>query len=163
MNGAVSIGLKENGMSEFLATAYPWIKALHIVSVIAWMAGLFYLPRLFVYHRERADLGSETQALFTLMERRLLKVVTTPAMLSSWIFGLLLISIPGVFDWTQAWPWIKIAAVLIMTGFHFWLAKKWKELESGSCSTTGKQFRYMNEVPAILVIVIVLMVVARPF
>lgn len=150
-------------MSEFLAAAYPWVKALHIVSVIAWMAGLFYLPRLFVYHRERADLGSETQALFTLMERRLLKIVTTPAMLSSWIFGLLLISTPGVFDWTQAWPWIKLAAVLVMTWFHFWLAKKWKELESGSCGTTGKQFRYMNEVPTILMIVIVLMVVARPF
>ena len=150
-------------MSGFVQSIYPWVKALHVASVIAWMAGLLYLPRLYVYHRERVESGSDTHKLFGLMESRLLRIVTTPAMLAAWATGLVLVSIPGVFDWSASWPWIKIAGVLTLTSFHFWLAAKRKELERGECATTGRQFRMLNELPAVLMLVIVAMVIARPF
>lgn len=147
---------------EFLIQLYPWIKALHIISIVAWMAGLFYLPRLFYYHVSQVN-NSETGELFALMELRLLKIITTPAMMASWFFGLLLLIIPGVVDLSTSWIWIKIVAVIAMTGFHGWLAAKRKEIQAGTCTVSGRNFKIMNEVPTILLIIIVIMVVVKPF
>lgn len=148
---------------ETLAQAYPWFKALHIIFVIAWMAGLLYLPRLYAYHVDSRERGKDTDRLFQLMERRLLKMIMSPAMAGTWLAGLLLLSIPGAIDWESWWPWIKAVSVVAMTWFHFWLARKRKELESGRCRTTARQFRRMNEMPTALIILIVVMVVVKPF
>ena len=105
-------------MTDLLFTAYPWIKALHIMAVIAWMAGLFYLPRLFVYHAEQVGLDGTTHALFQTMEMKLLRVIMNPAMIATWIFGLALVFTPGVVDWGALWPWTKAAGVIVMTWFN---------------------------------------------
>jgi putative membrane protein len=102
-------------MTDFLASVYPWTKALHVISVIAWMAGIFYLPRLFVYHVESVEKGSETDRLFQMMERKLLRLIMNPAMTATWIFGLALVFTPGIVSWSEAWPWVKAAGVLAMT------------------------------------------------
>ncbi|MDE0532082.1 MAG: protoporphyrinogen oxidase HemJ [Albidovulum sp.] len=146
-----------------MAQLYPWLKALHIIFVIAWMAGLFYLPRLYAYHVDSIAKGSETDQLFQIMERRLLKIIMGPAMIGTWLAGLLVLGIPGAVDWNSWWPWIKAAAVVTMTCFHVWLSRKRKELETGRCRTTALQFRRLNELPTVLVIVIVVMVVVKPF
>ncbi len=150
-------------MIEFLSSAYPWIKSLHVVSVIAWMAGLFYLPRLFVYHVERVGTGNQTDELFQTMEWRLLRVIMAPASIAAWVFGLMLVFTPGAVDWGAVWAWTKAAAVVGMTWFHHWCARRRKELASGSNTRTGRHFRMMNEVPTLLLIVIVFSVIARPF
>ena len=103
-----------------LETLYPWVKSLHVISVIAWMAGLFYLPRLFVYHAERAGSTGELHELFQTMEVRLLRAIMNPAMIATWIFGLIMVATPGYIDWSEFWPWTKAAAVLVMTWFHHW-------------------------------------------
>lgn len=150
-------------MTDWLATLYPWIKSLHVISVIAWMAGLFYLPRLFVYHAETVRDGSETDALFQTMEFKLLRVIMAPAMIATWIFGLLLVMTPGIVDWSQVWPWTKAAAVLAMTWFHHWCAKRRKDFAAGANLATGRHYRMMNELPTLLLVVIVVSVIARPF
>ena len=150
-------------MSDFLASAYPWIKSLHIISVISWMAGLLYLPRLFVHHTESTSKGGEADHLFKSMEAKLLRVIMNPAMIATWVFGLLLVSTTGIVDWSAVWPYVKVICVLTMTWFHHWLGKRRKELEKGECTVTGRQFRLMNEVPTVLMILIVIAVVARPF
>ncbi len=149
-------------MPAFVMTLYPWIKALHVISVISWMAGMFYLPRLYVYHAERAAVGSELDATFQVMEQKLLKVIMTPAMIATWIFGLILIGM-GMFDWGQAWSWIKLAAVIGMTGMHGWLAARRKDFAAGANTRSGRTYRLMNEVPTVLMFVIVFMVIVRPF
>ena len=150
-------------IGEYLAVAYPWTKSLHVISVIAWMAGLFYLPRLFVYHAERIETGSETDAMFQTMEYRLLRAIMNPAMIATWVFGLALVFTPGVVYWGDVWPWMKAAAVLIMTWFHHWLALRRKEFTRGENTRSGRSYRIMNEVPTLLLIIIVVSVVARPF
>ena len=150
-------------MVEILNNAYPWVKAFHVVSVIAWMAGLFYLPRLFVYHAEKVGQTGETHALFQTMERKLLQVIMTPAMISTWVFGLLLIATPGIVDWSEIWPWTKALGVLAMTWFHIWCGLRRKEFVAGTSELTGRKFRIMNEVPTVLVVIIVVSVVVRPF
>ncbi len=150
-------------MWDFLASAYPWIKALHIISVITWMAGMFYLPRLFVYHVEAIGQQGEVAQLFQTMERKLLRIIINPASIATWVFGLALVLTPGIVDWSMGWPWIKAAMVLIMTWFHHWLALRRKELMNGTCTVSGRRFRLMNEVPTVLMIVIVFMVVTKPF
>lgn len=150
-------------MSELLSVLYPWTKSLHVISVIAWMAGLFYLPRLFVYHVEQVGAGSATDAMFQTMERRLLRAIMNPAMIATWIFGLLLVATPGVVDWSMVWPWAKAASVLAMTWFHHWLGLRRKDFIAGANSRTGRDFRIMNEVPTLLLIVIVVSVIAKPF
>ena len=149
-------------ITDFLATVYPWTKALHIISVIAWMAGMFYLPRLFVYHVEQVEPGSATDAMFQTMERRLLRAIINPASIATWCFGLALVFTPqaGVY-WTEIWPWSKAAAVLGMTWFHHWLGMRRKDFLAGRNRLTGRQFRMMNEVPTLLMVVIVLSVVVR--
>ncbi|MCY4180894.1 MAG: protoporphyrinogen oxidase HemJ [Litoreibacter sp.] len=149
-------------MTDLLYTLYPWVKALHIMAVISWMAGLFYLPRLFVHHTEQVTIGSETDTLFQMMEMKLLKVIMNPAMIASWAAGLYMLAL-GAFDWSQAWSWLKLACVIAMTWFHMWLAKRRKSFVAGENSLTGKQYRMMNEVPTLLMITIVLSVIVRPF
>ncbi|NNK77491.1 MAG: protoporphyrinogen oxidase HemJ [Litoreibacter sp.] len=150
-------------MTDFLASAYPWIKSIHIMSVIAWMAGLFYLPRLYVHHTERVTVGSETDALFQMMEFKLLKLIMNPSMISTWIFGLALVFTPGIVDWSEGWPWMKGASVLAMTWFHMWLARARKSFVEEKNTISGRNYRIMNEVPTLLMIFIVISVVVRPF
>ena len=150
-------------MIDYLIAMYPWLKAGHIISVISWMAGIFYLPRLFVHHSEKVEVPSQTDRLFSIMESKLLKVIMTPAMLTTWGFGLSLAVIPGVLDWSNIWPWVKLISIIAMTWFHFWLAKRQRDFELGDNQLTGKTYRIMNEVPTVLLLVIVIMVVVRPF
>lgn len=148
---------------DFLIEFYPWTKSLHVISVIAWMAGLFYLPRLYVYHVEKVEKGSDTDRMFQVMERRLLRAIMNPAFTATWIFGLMLVFTPGIVDWREGWPWTKAAAVLIMSWFHHWLGWRRKDFLAGRNSRTGRTYRMMNEVPTLLLIVIVVSVIARPF
>ena len=146
---------------DWLFGAYPWIKALHIMAVIAWMAGLFYLPRLYVYHVERVGQTGETHALFQTMEEKLLRIIMNPAMIAAWVLGLLLVAIPGIVQWDMVWPWTKFAGLIGMTWFHMWLGMRRKDFIAGQNRLTGRQFRMMNEVPTILMVVIVLSVVVK--
>ncbi|KAF0676317.1 protoporphyrinogen oxidase HemJ [Profundibacterium mesophilum] len=148
---------------DFLIIAYPWIKSAHVVSVIAWMAGLFYLPRLFVYHTERGQGRGEFEELFGVMENKLLRFIMNPAMIATWIFGLAMVATPGMIDWSAAWPWIKAVAVFAMTGFHMWCARHRRLLANGVYTREGSYYRKMNEVPTLLMLVIVVAVIARPF
>jgi putative membrane protein len=149
-------------MTGFLIDAYPWTKSLHVISVIAWMAGLFYLPRLFVYHVEQVGSGNKTDELFQTMERRLLKAIMNPSMIATWVFGLALVFTPGIVDWSAVWPWTKAASVLGMTWFHMWCSARRKDFVNGTNTRTGRQYRMMNEVPTLLLIVIVISVIVRP-
>ena len=148
-------------MTDFLISLYPWAKAFHIMSVISWMAGLFYLPRLFVHHVEQASENPEMAKVFRMMEAKLLMLIMNPAMIATWAFGLMLVFIPGIVDWSQVWPWIKAASVVTMTWFHMWLGARRRELAEGTCTVTGRQFRLMNEVPTGLMAVIVLSVILK--
>jgi protoporphyrinogen IX oxidase len=149
-------------MIELLAGAYLWIKALHIVSVIAWMAGMFYLPRLYVYHVERVEIGTESDETFKTMEHKLLRYIMTPSMIATWVFGLLLVGM-GVVDWGSVWAWAKAAGVIAMTGMHGWLGARRKEFARGTNTRTGRSYRMANEVPTVLMLVIVFAVVVKPF
>lgn len=148
-------------MSDFLAGIYPWAKALHVMAVIAWMAGLFYLPRLFVYHVEVVVPGSLTDGMFQTMERRLYKVIMEPAAVLTWVCGLALVFTPGIVDWNAVWPWTKTIAVLAMTGFHIWLGGQAKHFAGGTNRVSGRQYRMMNEVPTALMVIIVLSVIVK--
>ncbi|MCL4186078.1 MAG: protoporphyrinogen oxidase HemJ [Rhodobacteraceae bacterium] len=148
-------------MSEFLAAVYPWTKSLHVISVIAWMAGLFYLPRLFVYHVEAVGTGSAADGLFQTMERKLYGVIMNPAMGATWLFGLVLVFTPGVVDWAAGWPWVKAAGVLGMTWFHLWLGRRRRDFAAGTNRLPGRRYRIMNEVPTLLMVVIVVAVIVR--
>ncbi len=148
-------------MTDFLAEIYLWTKALHIISVIAWMAGIFYLPRLFVYHVEKVEKGSETDRLFQEMERKLLRLIMNPAMIGVWVFGLVLVFTPGIVVWSEVWPWTKAVAVLGMTWFHHWLGYRRKEFLAGTNTRTGRTYRLMNEVPTVLMVIIVFSVILK--
>lgn len=147
---------------DFLAPFYAWTKALHLISVIAWMAGLFYLPRLFIYHFQ-VPVGDARSELFKVMERRLLKAIMNPAMIATWVFGLALILTPGVVDWTAGWWHLKLTGVLLMTGFHGMLGAARKCFEADGRPRTERAWRYWNEAPTLLMIVIVVMVIVKPF
>lgn len=149
-------------MGEFLTGAYPWFKSIHVIAVISWMAGMLYLPRLFVYHAE-CEPGSEKSETFKIMERRLLRAIMNPAMILTFVFGALLLATPGVVDWGAAWIWIKLAAVTGMTIAHHVYGKWRKEFEADTNTRSTKAYRWANEVPTVLMIVIVIMVIARPF
>lgn len=138
-----------------------WFKALHVISVIAWMAGLLYLPRLFVYHAT-AETGSAQSETFKVMERRLLRAITTPAMIATWVFGLAMV-FHGIVDWGSAWPWIKAALVLALSGYHGLLARHVKAFAGDRNERPQKYFRLINEVPTVLMIGIVIMVIVKPF
>jgi protoporphyrinogen IX oxidase len=148
-------------LADFLSDAYLWIKALHVIAVIAWMAGLFYLPRLFVYHAEEVVTGSPTDLMFQKMERRLLKAIMNPAMIATWVFGFMLVMTPGIVGWSMAWPWAKALSVIAMTVFHMWLGARRKDFVAGSNALSGRGYRMMNEVPTILLLVIVISVIVK--
>ena len=150
-------------IQDLLWAAHPWTLALHVISVIAWMAGIFYLPRLYVYHVEKAADKPDLDQIFQEMERKLLRVIMNPAMIATWLFGLMLVFTPGLVDWSEIWPWVKAAMVLGMTGFHHALANWRKDFAVGRNERSGRYYRMMNEVPTLLMFVIVLMVIGRPF
>lgn len=147
---------------SWLASWYPWIKALHIISVMAWMAGMLYLPRLFVYHAD-AEPGSVQSETFKTMERRLLRAIINPAMIASILFGGLLAATPGFVDWSQAWIWVKLAAVLGLVVVHHFFARWRKEFAEDRNRRPAGFYRKVNEVPTLALIVAVIMVVVKPF
>jgi putative membrane protein len=139
---------------------YDWLKAFHIIAVIAWMAGMLYLPRLFVYHT-KAEPGSVQSETFKVMERRLLRGIINPAMIATWILGLLL-------AWEGGWyrsPWLhaKILPVLAMSGVHGMLARYVKNFAADRNTKSQRFYRLINEVPTLLMILIVILVVVKPF
>jgi protoporphyrinogen IX oxidase len=148
-------------MALWVIDWYLWLKAAHIMAVIAWMAGLFYLPRLFVYHVESVGAHGDTHALFLTMERKLLRVIMNPAMVAAWVLGLILAIRPGLVDFGSLWVWCKLAGILGMTWFHMWLAARRRDFERGENRLTGRRFRMMNEVPTVLMVLIVLSVVVK--
>ena len=142
---------------------YLALKAAHIISVIAWMAGLFYLPRLLVYHAE-AGAGSAIGETFKIMERRLLKAIMTPGMVASSVIGISLVLVLGAGALErEIWFVIKVVLVVLMTIYHFWLAGFVRSFSKDSITRTSKFFRLINEIPTLLMIVIVVLVVVRPF
>jgi putative membrane protein len=139
-------------MADLLSISYPWVKSLHIMAVMSWMAGLFYLPRIFVYHVERASTGSDVDQVFQIMELKLLRVIMNPAMIVTWICGLFMVFTPGIVDWSAYWPWLKGVSVIGL---------RRKDFETSQNTLTGRQFRMMNEVPTILMLIIVVSVVVK--
>ena len=140
---------------------YLWIKALHIISVIAWMAAMLYLPRLYVYHTQVAA-GSEQSELFKVMEHRLLRYICNPAMISAFIFGILMfVAHPELLS--QGWMHVKLTCLFLLTGFHGMCSKWRKAFKADNNQKSEKFFRVANEVPTVLMIIIVLMAVAKPF
>ncbi len=149
-------------MTQFLIDNYLIIKSLHIISMVAWMAGMFYLPRLYVYH-VGVPAGSDQSALFKVMERRLLRAIINPAMIATFIFGILLLLTPGIVDWSMGWIHVKLAALFLMTGFHGFLARWRKAFDRDENRHTENFYRKINEIPTILMILIVFMVIVKPF
>jgi len=143
-----------------IADAYLWIKWLHIVAVMSWMAGLLYLPRLFVYHVETAS--TEVKTEYEAAEVKLLKRIMNPAMIVTWLSGILLI-VAIVDVSSEKWILAKIVLVLAMTAFHGVCGKWRKQLVAGTCEKSGKFFRFMNEVPTVLMIAIIGLVILKPF
>ena len=156
-------------MNEMLAdilTVYArWFLAGHVIAVLFWMAGMYYLPRLFVYHCEAIETGAPAASvdLFKTMERKLLRIIMNPAMIAAWVFALLLILRDGFLPGIGYWFWVKFLAVILMTGFHMYLASMRRRLEKGEAHPTSGFFRKINEIPPILTIIIVVMVIVRPF
>lgn len=149
-------------MDGFLLGAYPWIKALHIISVIAWMAGMLYLPRLYVYHAD-AVVGSELSETLKVMERRLLRAIINPAMIAAVVFGTAMAVTPGVIDWASGWVYVKGALLFLMFGMHGMLSRWRRDFEADRNRYGARTYRIMNEIPTLLLIGIVVMVVVRPF
>ena len=146
---------------EYLANAYLWIKAFHIIAAIAWMVGLLYLPRLFVYHCD-APKGSLSSETFETMERRLLHGIMTPAMLVTWMLGLGLLIVSPAVDWENWWLHLKLLAVIGLTALHICVIR-WQRLFLKDANRHGALFfRLVNEVPTLLMIVIIIMVVVKP-
>jgi putative membrane protein len=142
---------------------YLWLKALHIIAVISWMAGMLYLPRLFVYHVD-AVAGSVQSETFKVMERRLLKAIINPAMIATWLLGLWLIWLMGKDAFLQAgWLQAKLALVIAMSGLHGFLARWVKDFAADRNRHTGKFYRIVNEIPTVLMIFIVLLATVKPF
>ncbi|WP_067338397.1 protoporphyrinogen oxidase HemJ [Stappia indica] len=139
---------------------YLWLKVLHIISVIAWMAAMFYLPRLFVYHAETVP-GTPQSETFKVMERRLLKAIMTPAMISSWVFGLWVAYEGGFFS--SGWLHAKLTLVLVMSGLHGYLARCVRQFAADANTRSSRHYRIVNEVPTVLMVLIVILVVIKPF
>ena len=141
---------------------YEWIKALHLIAVISWMAGLFYLPRLFIYHCD-AVINSEKSEIFKIMERRLLNIIMTPAMIISWVAGLYLLLAENWLYSGDIWIYIKLLCLIIMTVLHFMLILYCQKFKLDGNIKSAKFFRIVNEIPTILMIIIVIMVIVKPF
>lgn len=148
-------------MQDILLSQYQWLKALHVVSIIAWMAGMLYLPRLFVYHAG-VPIGSERSEMLKVMERRLLRYILNPSMIAAWVFGGLMIwANNNLFE--QGWFHVKLSCVIIMTGLHHGYVVWFKKFRDDKNTRSDKFYRAINEVPTFLMIVIVVMVIVRPF
>ncbi len=147
-------------MLEFGSTGYDWVLALHVISVIAWMAGLLYLPRLYVYHCQ-TQTGSNASELFKVMERRLLRAIMNPAMIASWGFGLWLYVSLGA--WTAGWAHAKLSLVVLLTVAHMFMAKWRRDFEMDKNKRPESFFRIANEAPTVLMIGIVIFVIVKPF
>jgi putative membrane protein len=148
-------------MSEY----YDLFKTLHVISIIAWMAGMLYLPRLFVYHVDAAP-GSDKSETFKIMERRLMKAIINPAMIASFIFGGLMLWVgfdSGFFTMADGWLHVKLLAVVLMAGAHGVLSKRRREFEADSNTRSTRYYRILNEVPTLLMVIIVVMVIMKPF
>ena len=142
---------------------FVWIKAFHIVAVVAWMAGTLYLPRLFIYHCA-AETGSPQAETFIVMERRLLRAIINPAMIVSLVLGAILLSEPGMIDWVgDIWIYLKLAFVAVLVILHGFLARWRKAFEAGENRHDARFFRWINEVPTVAMIAIVIFVVVKPF
>ena len=149
-------------MTEGAGNIYLWFKALHVISVIAWMAGLLYLPRLFVYHCD-APVGSQSSETFKVMEGRLVRAIMTPAMMATWLFGLALLAASPAVDWGSGWLHLKLFLVVVMSGLHGMMARWRREFLGDRNHHTARFYRIANEVPTVLMIAIVLTVVIKPF
>jgi len=139
---------------------YEWAKALHIIAVISWMAGMLYLPRLFVYHCD-AEIGSKQSETFKVMERRLLKAIINPAMIATWVLGLYLMWSAGWY--TSGWFHAKLLLVLLMSGVHGFLTARVRDFALDRNTRSAKFYKIINEVPTVLMILIVILVVVKPF
>ena len=140
---------------------YNLFLSLHIISVVAWMAGLLYLPRLFVYHCSK-EVGSDSSETFKLMELRLLKIIMNPAMIFSWLFGLVLISNLGIDALSQLWLQLKIIFVILMSGVHGYFSKLTREFQEDKRPKSERFFRIINEFPTVLMIIVVFLVIFKP-
>ncbi len=146
----------------FFAPAFLWLKALHVIAVISWMAALLYLPRLYVYHCQTVP-GSSASERFKIMEARLLGRIALPAMLATWGFGILLVLTPGAVDWHAGWWHLKLLSVVLMSGFHGMLSRWRKDFLADANRRPERFYRIANEVPAVLMVIIVVMVIVKPF
>ena len=140
---------------------YLWLKALHLIAVMSWMAGLLYLPRLFVYH-SIVEVGSVRSETFKLMERRLLKAIMNPAMIVSWILGIWMLSL-NLDLLFLPWMWVKIGCVIAMTVCHMVFARIRRAFEEDRAIMNDRRYRMLNEAPTILMIIIVIMAIVKPF
>ncbi|WP_084001528.1 CopD family protein [Tsuneonella dongtanensis] len=147
-------------MDGVLAMTYLWLKAGHVIFVIFWMAGLFMLPRYLVYHQEAAP-GSPEEALWVDRERKLLKIILLPSIIVVWVLGILLATTAGL--WSEPWLHAKLLLVLVLSGYHGWMAAYAKKLARGERTLTGKQLRLLNEVPGLVAAIVVVLVIVRPF
>ena len=145
-----------------MAEYYLWFKALHMFAVIAWMAGIFYLPRLYVYHAD-AEPGSDKSETFKIMERRLLRAIVNPSMILTFVFGALMVSASDMVDWQQGWPWVKFVMILLLLFIHFLFARWRRDFAADRNIRSAKFYRWWNEAPTIPLIVIIIMAVVKPF
>lgn len=146
-----------------LAPAYLWIKAMHVSAVIAWIAGMLYLPRLYVYHAETRS-GSAESERFKVMERRLLKQIVNPAMIVAWTFGVLLVLTPGVIDWKRDHWWhVKLVSVLLLSALHGEFARWRRDFLDDRNTRPARFYRIANEIPTVFMLIIVFMVILKPF
>ena len=149
-----------NGLETVLSLTYAWLKAGHVIFVIFWMAGMFMLPRFYVYHQESAP-GSEEERKWIERERKLRTIIITPAMVLVWILGLSLAWVTGAFS--QGWFQAKFVLVLLLSAYHGWMVGYGRKLARGDRSMSGKALRMMNEVPGLFAVLIVVLVIVRPF
>lgn len=141
---------------------YSWIKALHLISVIAWMAGMFYLPRLYVYHVD-VPAGSAQSETFKMMERRLLRAIINPAMVASFVFGIWMLILLGASVWSEGWWHVKLTMIILMSAYHGFLSRWRRDFEADRNRRSARFYRFANEIPTVLMIVIVVMVIVKPF
>lgn len=149
-------------MTDFIMTHYLWFKSLHLIAVISWMAGLLYLPRLFVYHAE-AKKGSEFSQKLKIMEYRLMRYIMAPASVATWLFGCLMLYANWEGIMAQQWMHAKLTLVVLLTGLHHMMSAWRKKFERDENTKTSKFFRIANEVPTVIMIAVVILVIVKPF
>jgi putative membrane protein len=149
-----------DGLEWALSLTYAWIKAGHVIFVIFWIAGLFMLPRYYIYHQEAVP-GSEEEKRWIDRERKLRRIIITPAMILVWVFGLALAWITEA--WSQSWFIAKFALVLALSGYHGWMVGYGRKLARGERPVSGRALRMMNEIPGLVVVLVVILVIVKPF